>query len=114
MINIKVDIEKKIKSISLPSKKYFYVNFPYLLCSGTLAMMSGGGQKVTLMLNGLEQGHFLVFFLLIHSVLEQIYIKGSYPDQRLSQHERLYPIGLKSARIEISHIESHYINFSKN
>ena len=85
----------------------------YLLCNGTLAMMSGSGQKVTLMLNGLEQGHFLVFFLLIHSVLEQIYIKGSYPDQRLSQHERLYPIGLKSARIEISHIESHYINFSK-
>jgi hypothetical protein len=39
--------------------------FPYLLCSGTLAMMSGGGQKVTLMLNGLEQGHFGVFFLLI-------------------------------------------------
>ena len=94
-------------------KSTFMQMLSYLLCNGTLAMMSGSGQKVTLMLNGLEQGHFLVFFLLIHSVLEQIYIKGSYLDQRLSQHERLYPIGLKSARIEISHIESHYINFSK-
>ena len=35
-----------------------------------------------------------------YSVLEQIWIKGSYPDQRLSQHESLYPIGLKSAGIE--------------
>ena len=29
--------------------------------------------------------------------------KGSYLDQRLPQHESLYPIGLKLARIEISH-----------
>ena len=48
-----------------------------------------------------------------HSVLEQIQIKGSYPDQRLSQHESLYPIGLKSARIVFPHIGSHYIDFSK-
>ena len=48
-----------------------------------------------------------------HSVLEQIQIKGSYLDQRLSQHESLYPIGLKPARIEIPHGGSHYIEFSK-
>ena len=48
-----------------------------------------------------------------HSVLEQIWIKGSYLDQRLSQHESFYPIGLKSARIEIPHGGSHYIDFSK-
>ena len=48
-----------------------------------------------------------------HSVLEQIQTKSSYPDQRLSQHKSLYPIGLKSARIEIPHIGSHYIDFSK-
>ena len=48
-----------------------------------------------------------------HSVLEQIWIKGSYLDQRLPQHESLYPIGLKSARIEIPHIGFHYIDFSK-
>ena len=48
-----------------------------------------------------------------HSVLEQIWIKGSYLDQRLLQHESLYPICLKSARIEIPHIGSHYIDFSK-
>ena len=29
------------------------------------------------------------------------------------QHESLYPIGLKSARIEIPHIGTHYIDFSK-
>ena len=38
-----------------------------------------------------------------HSVLEQIWIKGSSLDQRLPQHESLYPIGLKLARIEILH-----------
>ena len=47
-----------------------------------------------------------------HSVLEQIWIKGSYLDQRLPQHESLYPIGLKLARIEIPHIGSHYIDFT--
>ena len=52
-------------------------------------------------------------YVLPHSVLEQIYIKGSYLDQTLSQHESLYPIGLKSARIEILHGGSHYIDFSK-
>ena len=52
-------------------------------------------------------------YVLPHSVLEQIYIKGSYLDQILSQHESLYPIGLKSARIEILHGGSHYIDFSK-
>ena len=41
------------------------------------------------------------------SVLEQIKIKGPYLDQRLPHHESLYPIGLKSARIEIK------IDFSK-
>ena len=35
-----------------------------------------------------------------HSGLEQI--KGPYPDQRLPQHESLYPIGLKTERIDIS------------
>ena len=39
-----------------------------------------------------------------HSVLEQIWTKSPYPDQRLPQHESLHPIGLKSARIEIPHI----------
>ena len=47
----------------------------------------------------------------LHSVLEQIWIKDSYLDQRLLQHESLYPIGLKSARIKIPHIGSHYIFF---
>ena len=47
-----------------------------------------------------------------HSVLEQIWIKGSSLDQRLPQHESLYPIGLKLARIEIPHIGSHYIDFT--
>ena len=48
-----------------------------------------------------------------HSVLEQIWIKGSYLDQRLPQYESLYPIGLNLARIEIPHGGSHYIDFSK-
>ena len=39
--------------------------------------------------------------------------KVPYPDQRLPQHESLYPIGLKSAWIEIPHIGSQYIDFSK-
>ena len=39
-----------------------------------------------------------------HSVLEQIWVKGSYLDQRLLQHESLYQIGLKSAKIEIHYI----------
>ena len=46
-------------------------------------------------------------------ILEQIWIKGPYLDQKLPQHESLYPIGLKSARIEIPHIVSHYIDFLK-
>ena len=41
----------------------------------------------------------LIFDIITHSVL----VKGSYPDQRLPQHETLHPIGLKSARIEIPH-----------
>ena len=53
------------------------------------------------------------YFLTSHSVLEHIWIKSPYPDPRLLQHESLYPIGLKSARIEIPHIGSHYIDFSK-
>ena len=68
-----------------------------------------------------SQGVFLLFSTFFsfvikatHSVLEQLQIKGSCLDQRLSQHERLYPIGLKSARIEIPHIASHYIDFSKS
>ena len=48
-----------------------------------------------------------------HSVLEQIYTKDPYPDQRLPQHESQYPIGLKSASIEITHIVSKYIDLSK-
>ena len=39
--------------------------------------------------------------------------KGPYLDQRLPQYESLYPIGLKSERIEIAYIGSHYIDFSK-
>ena len=49
----------------------------------------------------------------LYSVLEQLLIKGSNLYQRLQQHESKYPIGLKSARIEIPHIGSHYIDFSK-
>ena len=48
-----------------------------------------------------------------HSVLEQIWMKGSYLDQRLPHHESLSPIGLKSVRIDIPHGVSHYIDFSK-
>ena len=48
-----------------------------------------------------------------HSVLEQIWIKGPILDQWLPQHESLYPIGLKSAKIENPHIGSHYIDFLK-
>ena len=44
------------------------------------------------------------FSLVKHSVLEHIQIKGSYPDQILTQHESLYPIGLLSARIKIRQI----------
>ena len=40
----------------------------------------------------------------LHSVLEQICIKGTYLYQRVPPHESLYPIGLLSARIEILHI----------
>ena len=50
----------------------------------------------------------------LYSVLEQLLIKGSNLYQRLQQHESKYPIGLKSARIEIPHIGFHYIDFSKN
>ena len=52
-----------------------------------------------------------------HSVLEQIWIKGFYLDQSLSQHESLYPIGLKPARIEMDAVKggpkggSKYVNF---
>ena len=58
---------------------------------------------------------WMYFSLMVrnHSVLEQIWIKSPYPDQRLPRHESLYPIGLKSARIEIPHIGTHYIDFSK-
>ena len=49
----------------------------------------------------------------VHSVLEQIWIKGPYLDQRLPQHESLYPIGLKLSRIEILHGGFDYIDFSK-
>ena len=49
-----------------------------------------------------------------HSVPEQIQIKGPYLDQQLPQHESFYPIGLKSARIEIPHGGSHYIDYEKN
>ena len=43
----------------------------------------------------------------------QLEYKISTLDQRLPQHESLHPIGLKSARIEIPHIGTHYIYFSK-
>ena len=48
-----------------------------------------------------------------HSVLAYLKKNGSDLNQRLPQHESLYPIGLKSARIEIPHIGSHYLDFSK-
>ena len=59
--------------------------------------------------------HNLNYFknICTHSVLGQIWIKDSYLHQRLPQHEILYPIGLKSARIDIPHVETHYIDFSK-
>ena len=41
---------------------------------------------------------------LSHSVLEYIWIKGSYPDQILPQHVSLLSIGLKLAVIKILHI----------
>ena len=53
------------------------------------------------------------FVVVHHSVLEQIWIKRSYPDQRLWQHGSLYPISLESARIEIPHIGFYYIDFPK-
>ena len=49
----------------------------------------------------------------LYSVLEQLLIKGSNLYQRLQQHESKYPIGLKSARIEIPSLGPHYIDFSK-
>ena len=55
----------------------------------------------------------LGLILRYHSVLEQIQIKDPYLDQRLPQDESLYPIGLKSARIEIPHGGFHYKDFSK-
>ena len=58
-------------------KSTFMQMLSYLLCNGTLAMMSGSGQKVTLMLNGLEQGHFLVFFLLIQMSSSVIHCKAT-------------------------------------
>ena len=58
-------------------KSTFMQMLSYLLCNGTLAMMSGSGQKVTLMLNGLEQGHFLVFFLLIQMSSSVIHFKAT-------------------------------------
>ena len=50
--------------------------------------------NVTLTKLALVQQRFLTHFH-SHSVLEQIQIKGSYPEQRLPQHESLYPIGYK-------------------
>ena len=58
-------------------KSTFMQMLSYLLCNGTLAMMSGSGQKVTLMLNGLEQGHFWVFFLLIQMSSSVIHFKAT-------------------------------------
>jgi hypothetical protein len=49
----------------------------------------------------------------LHSVLEQIQIKGPYLDQSLPLHESLYPIGLKLPRIKIPHGGFHYIEFKK-
>ena len=49
-----------------------------------------------------------------HSVLSwQIWVKGSYLDQKVPQHESLYPKGLKPARIETPNIGFHYKDFSK-
>ena len=39
--------------------------------------------------------------------------KGSYLDQILPQHESLYPIGLKSARIEILHSGNFFTKWIK-
>ena len=46
---------------------------------------------------------YYYLYIHTHSVLEEIQIKGPYLDQRLPQHESLYPIGLISARIKILH-----------
>ena len=46
----------------------------------------------------------------LHSVLEQICIKGTYLYQRVPPHESLYPIGLLSARIEILHIGTFFLS----
>ena len=35
--------------------------------------------------------------------------KSPYPDQRVPKHESLYPLDLKSARIEIPHIGYTYL-----
>ena len=37
----------------------------------------------------------------------------SLPRPKTPQHESLYHLGLKLAKIEIPHGESHYIDFSK-
>ena len=56
---------------------------------------------------------FITEIIWQHSVLEQIQTKSSYPDQRLPQQESLYPIGLKSAGIEIPHGGSQKIDLYK-
>ena len=60
-----------------------------------------------------ERADEVIYYYLIEINSVHILKNRPYPDQRLPQHESLYPIGLKSARIEIPHIGSHYIDFSK-
>ena len=92
-------------------KNHFLKN----LCSGT----HRGGFQFSLILDlwGIIFHAVVVIGLgknlLFKSVLGQKKTKGSYPEQRLPQHERLYPIGLKSSRIEIPHFGTHYIDFSE-
>jgi hypothetical protein len=56
----------------------------------------------------------MISIIMLGYILDNFNLKkGLYLDQRLPQHESLYPIGLKSAKIEIPHIGFNYIDFSK-
>ena len=47
-------------------------------------------------------------YIILHSVLERIWVKGSYLSKRLPQGERGPPKESKSWWIEILHIESQF------
>ena len=58
-------------------------------------------------LNELNNETLIQFLKVSHSVLEQIWIKGSYLSQWLPQGERGPPKESKSQWIEILHVGSH-------